>query len=244
MSKGIFYSFVLSKYILIKKIYLSKKMNITFGKRSEIDTTTKFYGKSKVVGKVINSEIGVNTAVYGDLLTCYIGDGTYIAGDTFLENCKIKKYVSIGRRVYTVRGQHPTKNWVSTSPSFFSLQAPNGLKYCDDTRFDEYRWVDKSNYIAIEIGNDVWIGNDVRIMEGVTIGDGAIVATGAIVTKDVPAYAIVGGVPARIIKYRFEKEEIEYLHKLSWWDKDEEWIKKNAQYFDDIKKLRMNIDDN
>ena len=70
----------------------------------------------------------------------------------------------------------------------------------------------------IVIGNDVWIGSDVHIMSNVNIGDGAVIATGAIVTKDVPPYAIVGGNPAKIIKYRFTKKQIKKLLKIKWWD--------------------------
>ena len=71
----------------------------------------------------------------------------------------------------------------------------------------------------------MWIGNDVRIIGGITIGDGAIVGLGAVVTKDVPPYAIVGGVPAKIIRYRFEQDKIEELLRDKWWNKEEEWIK-------------------
>ena len=65
-----------------------------------------------------------------------------------------------------------------------------------------------------EIGNDVWIGNNVTIKYGVKIGDGAIIGSGAVVTKDVEPYSIVGGVPAKIIKYRFRPDEIEFLEKF------------------------------
>ena len=60
-------------------------------------------------------------------------------------------------------------------------------------------------------------------------------------TKDVPPYAIVGGVPAKVIKYRFSKEDIEYLLKLRWWDKDEEWIKEHAEYFENIELLKRKV---
>lgn len=70
---------------------------------------------------------------------------------------------------------------------------------------------------TLKVGNDVWIGNGVKILQGVEIGNGAIVGAGSVVTKDVPQYSIVAGNPAKIIRYRFEKEEIECLQKLSWW---------------------------
>lgn len=74
------------------------------------------------------------------------------------------------------------------------------------------------------IGNDVWIGDDVTILGGVRIGDGAVIAAGAVVVKDVPPYAIVGGNPTKIIKYRFPKETIERLRRIAWWDWDGEKI--------------------
>ena len=70
------------------------------------------------------------------------------------------------------------------------------------------------------IGNDVWIGDDVTILGGVRIGDGAVIAAGAVVVKDVPPYAIVGGNPAKIIKYRFPEETVERLRRIAWWDWD------------------------
>ncbi|MFB9276291.1 CatB-related O-acetyltransferase [Cohnella cellulosilytica] len=70
----------------------------------------------------------------------------------------------------------------------------------------------------IVIGNDVWIGANAILLPGVTVGDGAVIGAGAVVTKDVPPYAIVGGVPARLIRYRFSPEETEILLRVKWWD--------------------------
>ena len=74
-------------------------------------------------------------------------------------------------------------------------------------------------------------------MEGVTIADGTVVAAGAMVVKDTEPYSIVGGVPAKVLSYRFEQDKIDFLLDLKWWNKKAEWIKEHAQYFNDIDKL-------
>ncbi|PWB24611.1 hypothetical protein DCO46_11265 [Flavobacterium sp. HTF] len=83
----------------------------------------------------------------------------------------------------------------------------------------------------IKVGNDVWIGAHSVILSGVTIGDGAIIASNSVINKDVPPYAIVGGSPARIIKYRFDKPTIDNLLKIKWWDWDLKKIKANKELF-------------
>ena len=83
----------------------------------------------------------------------------------------------------------------------------------------------------VTIGNDVWIGANVIILSGVSIGDGAIIAAGAVVTKDVEDYSIVGGVPAKLIKYRFSKEQIHRLQKIKWWDWSHEKIEEHIEEF-------------
>lgn len=85
------------------------------------------------------------------------------------------------------------------------------------------------NKDKLKIGNDVWIGYEAVILSGVTIGDGAIIGTRAVVIKDVPSYTIVGGVPAKPIRKRFDEETIQKLEEIRWWDWEEERIKKNIQ---------------
>lgn len=83
----------------------------------------------------------------------------------------------------------------------------------------------------IVIGNDVWIGTGVQIMSGVKIGDGAVIAANSTVTKDIPPYAVVAGVPSKIIKYRFDERKIEELMAINWWDWGIEDIVKNEEFF-------------
>ena len=83
----------------------------------------------------------------------------------------------------------------------------------------------------IKIGNDVWLGRNVIITNGANIGNGVIAGAGAIITKDVPDYAVVLGVPARIVRYRYTKEQIEKLNKIAWWNWSDEVIRKRYNDF-------------
>lgn len=83
----------------------------------------------------------------------------------------------------------------------------------------------------VVIGNDVWIGANVILLPGVNIGDGAVIAAGAVVTKNVDPYAIVGGVPAKVIRYRFSKKCIEKLLRIQWWNWTDEKINDNIELF-------------
>jgi len=161
-----------------------------------------------------------------------IGFGSYMGANCEI-SAKIGRYCSIAENVKVVIGNHPSTVFVSTHPSFFSTKAQAGFSYVDKPLFEEFTYADDNGNFVV-IGNDVWIGYGVSIMSGVTIGDGAIVAAGAVVTKDVEPYSIVGGIPAKIIKYRFSKDEIDYLLKIKWWDKSQDWIKSNAYLFSNV----------
>ena len=104
-------------------------------------------------------------------------------------------------------------------PIFFEEWGLDAKNICD-------AWDNKGDIV---IGNDVWIGYEAVILSGVIIGDGAIIGTRALVTKDVPPYTIVGGVPAKPIRKRFDEETIQKLEEIRWWDWEEERIKKNIQ---------------
>jgi acetyltransferase-like isoleucine patch superfamily enzyme len=91
--------------------------------------------------------------------------------------------------------------------------------------------IDSASKGPVVIGNDVWVGAGAIILSGVSIGDGAIVAAGAVVTKDVPPYAIVGGNPAKLIRYRFSEDQIAKLLSISWWNWSEDKIKANLDSF-------------
>lgn len=187
-----------------------------------------------------NNQVGKFTI----LNHCYLGYASYISESSCLLNTRVGKYCAIGPNVHVVNGQHPTKRYVSIHPAFYSNDATHSIAYVDENRFEEFRYVDKKNGYWVYIGNDVWIGDSALIMEGVTIADGTIVAAGAIVVKDTEPYTIVGGNPAKIIRYRFNKQQIDYLLHLKWWNKDENWIKQHAIYFDDVDRLRDRLEEN
>lgn len=170
---------------------------------------------------------GNNIKIYEKckIINCIIDNFTYIAPETSIANCKIGKFCSIGPNVTIAPGKHPV-NFVSTSPVFFSVGKQAGVTFSDKNFYTENE--------DVLIGNDVWIGANCVILDGVKIGDGAIIAAGAIVNCDVENYSIVGGVPAKFIKYRFEKNIIEKLNYLKWWNNEEQWIKENYSTFNNI----------
>ena len=151
-----------------------------------------------------------------------IGNYSYIGRGSILHNTTIGKYCSISDFCVIGLPGHEL-NTISSSPLFSRVH--NGTKSS---------WVKKDIPqvpVSVKIGNDVWIGYRAIIPVNVTIGDGAVIAAGAVVTKDVPPYAIVGGVPAKVIKYRFSPEVIERLLELRYWELPDEEVKKNLDLF-------------
>ena len=136
------------------------------------------------------------------------------------DKLKIGKFCSIacGAKFLFTSGNHSMRSLANyTFPIFFD-------EWDLDVKNIRDAWDNKGDTV---IGNDVWIGYEAVIMSGVTIGDGAIIGTRAVVTKDVPPYTIVGGVPAKPIRRRFDDAAIGKLEALRWWDWEEEKIKRN-----------------
>lgn len=139
---------------------------------------------------------------------------------------RIGRYCSIGENVQAGRGDHPL-DWLSTSPFQYmnrrEIFSSEGFDFPDGESWFTYQRPDPlpkrcPNIVKpIEIGNDVWIGQGAYLKPGVRIGNGAVIGANAVVTRDVPAYAVIAGNPARIKRMRFEEPIIERLEKVKWW---------------------------
>ena len=153
-------------------------------------------------------EIGKHT--YGKIIVdAYEGSESKIT---------IGKYCSISRDVRFINGGIHPIDWVSLYPFRIKWKMEGAL--ADGM---------PASKGPIEVMNDVWIGTGSTILSGVTIGNGAIIMAGSIVTKDVPAFTIVGGIPAKPVKKRFSDQEIQALEEIKWWDWSEEKIKENVE---------------
>lgn len=178
----------------------------------------------KSVQASIKANYGVNVLI--DLGTVVeqnvtIGDYSYVNKNSSVENCSIGKYCSISSGVYICPFEHNLDS-VSTHPFFYIKERA------------------KENRRPVTIGNDVLISLNAIVLEGVTIGDGAVIAAGAVVTKDVKPYEIVGGVPAKHIRFRFSGEMIEKLLKIQWWNWEHKAIERNKAFFIDVNNFEVN----
>lgn len=170
----------------------------------------KLWKKNKVSD---NISIGALTSIDNN---CTIGEYTYIGLRCTISKANIGRYCSIGNNVSIGPGEHRL-NWISTSSFLYE---------------DKMDWYDVLTQGDVTIGNDVWIGTDSIIRRGITVGDGAVIGANSFVNFDVPPYAIVAGVPAQIIKYRFSEEVIQKLLDSKWFLYD----------LDDAKKIVRNLE--
>lgn len=183
----------------------------------------RFQGERWVVGDEIDVAAQTRLEPYvhvfgGTSLPQAMGAFSYSQG-RLQTDFKVGRYCSLGDGLTCMGGSHPA-DWASTSPVFFDPAPLAGMRayLVEDRRVAEFR-VRNYHHLPepISIGNDVWIGMGVTMKAGVTIGDGAVVAARSVVTKDVPPYAIVGGVTAKLIRMRFPEIIVERFLALQPW---------------------------
>lgn len=194
------------KYILLRRRFPSSK--VYFG--AQVTPT---------------SRIGENCILYENvsLLNSEIDDFSYVQKHSVINNATIGKFCSIASNVSIGLAEHPL-NFLSTNPCLYDKSQP--VLFSFDTVQSDRELVP-----ITAIGADVWIGQNALIRAGVHVGVGAVIGAGAVVVKDVLPYSIVGGVPAKHLKWRFDKERRDELISLKWWEKGIDSITQIANEF-------------
>lgn len=169
-----------------------------------------------------NIERWVSIQESATLARCKVESYTYIGCRSSISDTTIGRFCSIGHNVFCGPGDHPSR-WLSSSPVFYSDRKQCGFTFCESAEFKETQ--------LVVLGNDCWVGANVFIRNGIRVGHGSIIGAGAVVVKDVPEYSIVGGVPAKLLRMRFDESEIQELLAIKWWNWDPQILAENAPRF-------------
>jgi len=159
------------------------------------------------------AQLGANARVGPNVVA-----GRYFAmnRDSFVANATVGSFTSIGARTSLNPFNHPHE-WLSSHEFQWHK---NAFKWVDE--YQEFcridYWKTPGANEKITIGNDVWAGHNANVLGGVSVGDGAVLGAGSVVTKDVPPFAVVVGVPARVTRFRFSEQQIDRLMRVRWWD--------------------------
>jgi phosphonate metabolism protein (transferase hexapeptide repeat family) len=180
------------------------------GETPLIDPTAQV--KASTLGRY--TEVGARTK----LLEVEMGDYSYVVNDADIAYARIGKFCSIAAMTRLNPGNHPT--WRASQAHFTYRASAYFPGEADETDFFQWRRDQR-----LTLGHDVWIGHGAVVLAGRSVGTGAVVAAGAVVSKDVPAYAIVAGVPARVVKERFPADIAARLQALGWWDWSHEQLR-------------------
>ena len=176
--------------------------------------------------KIVNTTFGLYNEIgkHSVLENVKLGDYSYAMEFCYLQNTQVEKFVNIAAMVRIGPTDHPMQR--ATQHHFTYRRKLYGLDEVDDSEFFAERAARRT-----VIGNDTWLGHGAIIMPGIRIGDGSVVGSGAIVTKDVPAYSIVVGSPARVIRMRFTAKTVKRLLAIRWWDWPDEQIRSRFNDF-------------
>ncbi len=187
----------------------------------------KTVGYSLVRSEKANTHWGKCVKVYPPyfLHDVQLGDYSYVSKNSTISRCMIGKFCSIGPNFCCGLGIHPT-NGISTAPMFYSTRKQNGMSFCVENKVAE----SKQTFI----GNDVFIGANVTVLDGVKIADGAVIGAGAVVVDYIPPYAVAVGVPAKVVKFRFDEAVINALLEKQWWNGSEEELRRVELDFWDV----------
>lgn len=191
-------------YNELEKVFLKKDIVDVTGKKEKYTKCGKYS-----YGPLCNHWLVESVGAF-----CSFAVGTDVVENHAIKYISTHPFLYCGGYTDTIR----IRKWKEHkgAPYYFSGIDPKG---------------DSHKLKKIQIGNDVWLGKNVLITNSANIGNGVIAGAGAVITKDVPDYAVVAGVPARIIKYRYSKEQIKALNRIAWWDWTDEKIRENYDYF-------------